>query len=113
MWPFSRKGPSGFSSSSTAEQVTEGIDGSGLTAIVTGTDSFLYSVYFHFFLLYFSVITCFCFEWGLESLCGCCGFVEINCRKNLSLDINLLVYIVPIKNRKYTRCPGNICAYEK
>ncbi|KAK7270868.1 hypothetical protein RJT34_26359 [Clitoria ternatea] len=29
--------PSGFSSSSTAEEVTHGIDGSGLTAIVTGT----------------------------------------------------------------------------
>ncbi|XP_065869483.1 short-chain dehydrogenase TIC 32, chloroplastic-like [Euphorbia lathyris] len=39
MWLFSRKGPSGFSSSSTAEQVTEGIDGSGLTAIVTGASS--------------------------------------------------------------------------
>ncbi|PKA48048.1 Short-chain dehydrogenase TIC 32, chloroplastic [Apostasia shenzhenica] len=36
MWPFSRKGPSGFSSSSTAEEVTDGIDGSGLTAILTG-----------------------------------------------------------------------------
>ncbi|CAL9203860.1 short-chain dehydrogenase TIC 32, chloroplastic [Musa acuminata AAA Group] len=31
-----RAGPSGFGSSSTAEQVTEGIDGSQLTAIVTG-----------------------------------------------------------------------------
>ncbi|KAG4939654.1 hypothetical protein GLYMA_16G181400v4 [Glycine max] len=30
-------GSSGFSSSSTAEEVTQGIDGSGLTAIVTGT----------------------------------------------------------------------------
>ncbi|KAF7821863.1 short-chain dehydrogenase TIC 32, chloroplastic-like [Senna tora] len=39
MWPFSRKGPSGFSSSSTAEEVTEGIDGNGLTAIVTGASS--------------------------------------------------------------------------
>ncbi|KAI9086595.1 hypothetical protein K1719_031456 [Acacia pycnantha] len=39
MWPFSRKGPSGFSSSSTAEQVTEGINGNGLTAIVTGASS--------------------------------------------------------------------------
>ncbi|KAH1230675.1 Short-chain dehydrogenase TIC 32, chloroplastic [Glycine max] len=39
MWPFSRKGASGFSSSSTAEQVTEGIDGTGLTAIVTGASS--------------------------------------------------------------------------
>ncbi|XVF50849.1 hypothetical protein PTKIN_Ptkin04bG0136800 [Pterospermum kingtungense] len=39
MWLFSRKGPSGFSSSSTAEDVTQGIDGSGLTAIVTGASS--------------------------------------------------------------------------
>ncbi|GER51020.1 NAD(P)-binding Rossmann-fold superfamily protein [Striga asiatica] len=39
MWLFSRKGNSGFSASSTAEQVTEGIDGSGLTAIVTGASS--------------------------------------------------------------------------
>ncbi|KAL9270067.1 Short-chain dehydrogenase TIC 32, chloroplastic-like protein [Drosera capensis] len=36
---FSRKGPSGFSSSSAAEQVTDGIDASGLTAIVTGATS--------------------------------------------------------------------------
>ncbi|KAK9927173.1 hypothetical protein M0R45_024372 [Rubus argutus] len=36
---FSRKGPSGFSSSSTAEEVTQGIDGTGLTAIVTGATS--------------------------------------------------------------------------
>ncbi|XP_009802403.1 short-chain dehydrogenase TIC 32, chloroplastic-like isoform X2 [Nicotiana tabacum] len=33
------KGPSGFSYSSTAEEVTHGIDGSGLTAIVTGASS--------------------------------------------------------------------------
>ncbi|KAK6117638.1 hypothetical protein DH2020_048600 [Rehmannia glutinosa] len=39
MWPFSGKGASGFSSSSTAEEVTNGIDGSGLTAIVTGASS--------------------------------------------------------------------------
>ncbi|KAI4351702.1 hypothetical protein L6164_006036 [Bauhinia variegata] len=39
MWPFSRQGPSGFSSSSTAEEVTRGIDGTGLTAIVTGASS--------------------------------------------------------------------------
>lgn len=39
MWFFGRKGPSGFSSSSTAEEVTQGIDGSGLTAIVTGASS--------------------------------------------------------------------------
>ncbi|TKY45216.1 Short-chain dehydrogenase TIC 32 [Spatholobus suberectus] len=38
MWPFRRKGASGFSSSSTAEEVTYGIDGSGLTAIVTGNN---------------------------------------------------------------------------
>lgn len=36
MWIFGRKGASGFSSSSTAEEVTRGIDGSRLTAIVTG-----------------------------------------------------------------------------
>ncbi|XP_062120368.1 short-chain dehydrogenase TIC 32, chloroplastic-like isoform X2 [Humulus lupulus] len=39
MWPFSRKGPSGFSSSSTAEEVTQRIDGTGLTAIITGASS--------------------------------------------------------------------------
>lgn len=39
MWPFNRKGPSGFSSSSTAEEVSQGIDGTGLTAIVTGSSS--------------------------------------------------------------------------
>ncbi|KAK6936819.1 Short-chain dehydrogenase/reductase SDR [Dillenia turbinata] len=39
MWLFSRKGPSGFSGRSTAEEVTQGIDGSGLTAIVTGASS--------------------------------------------------------------------------
>ncbi|KAL2527325.1 NAD(P)-binding Rossmann-fold superfamily protein [Abeliophyllum distichum] len=39
MWLFGRKGPSGFSHSSTAEEVTRGIDGSGLTAIVTGASS--------------------------------------------------------------------------
>ncbi|WKA07266.1 hypothetical protein VitviT2T_025114 [Vitis vinifera] len=39
MWWFSRKGPSGFSASSTAEEVTQGIDGTGLTAIVTGASS--------------------------------------------------------------------------
>lgn len=31
-----RPGPSGFGSATTAEQVTQGIDASGLTAIVTG-----------------------------------------------------------------------------
>ncbi|KAJ6426578.1 hypothetical protein OIU84_022222 [Salix udensis] len=39
MWPFGWKGPSGFSPRSTAEQVTEGIDATGLTAIVTGASS--------------------------------------------------------------------------
>ncbi|KAL3652397.1 Short-chain dehydrogenase TIC 32, chloroplastic [Castilleja foliolosa] len=39
MWLFKRKGASGFSSSSTAEEVTDGIDASGLTAIVTGASS--------------------------------------------------------------------------
>ncbi|KAL3834402.1 hypothetical protein ACJIZ3_009138 [Penstemon smallii] len=39
MWLFKRRGPSGFSSSSTAEEVTNGIDASGLTAIVTGASS--------------------------------------------------------------------------
>ncbi|KAM1126789.1 hypothetical protein ACFX13_042718 [Malus domestica] len=39
MWFFRTKGPSGFSSSSTAEEVTEGIDATGLTAIVTGASS--------------------------------------------------------------------------
>ncbi|XP_051143839.1 short-chain dehydrogenase TIC 32, chloroplastic-like [Andrographis paniculata] len=39
MWLFSRKGDSGFSAASTAEQVTEGLDGTGLTAIVTGASS--------------------------------------------------------------------------
>ncbi|XP_022634708.1 short-chain dehydrogenase TIC 32, chloroplastic-like isoform X1 [Vigna radiata var. radiata] len=35
MWPFKRRGVSGFSWSSTAEEVTLGIDATGLTAIVT------------------------------------------------------------------------------
>ncbi|XP_061955939.1 short-chain dehydrogenase TIC 32, chloroplastic-like [Populus nigra] len=39
MWLFGWKGPSGFSASSTAEEVTQGIDGTGLTAIVTGASS--------------------------------------------------------------------------
>ncbi|KAK4838519.1 hypothetical protein QYF36_014373 [Acer negundo] len=39
MWLFGRKGPSGFSWSSTAEEVTQGVDGAGLTAIVTGASS--------------------------------------------------------------------------
>ncbi|XP_074282249.1 short-chain dehydrogenase TIC 32, chloroplastic-like [Silene latifolia] len=39
MWLFGRKGASGFSWSSTAEEVTHGIDAAGLTAIVTGASS--------------------------------------------------------------------------
>ncbi|WVZ14518.1 hypothetical protein V8G54_012084 [Vigna mungo] len=39
MWLFSKKGDSGFSSSSTAEEVTLGVHGDGLTAIVTGASS--------------------------------------------------------------------------
>ncbi|KMT16356.1 hypothetical protein BVRB_3g055030 [Beta vulgaris subsp. vulgaris] len=39
MWLFGKKGASGFSGSSTAEEVTNGIDGTGLTAIVTGASS--------------------------------------------------------------------------
>nr|XP_043635888.1 short-chain dehydrogenase TIC 32, chloroplastic-like [Erigeron canadensis] len=39
MWLFGKAGPSGFSKHSTAEQVTDGIDASGLTAIVTGGSS--------------------------------------------------------------------------
>ena len=41
--------PSGFSASSTAEEVTQGIDGSGLTAIVTGYISFFFFFLFFFF----------------------------------------------------------------
>ncbi|KAG5563267.1 hypothetical protein RHGRI_005877 [Rhododendron griersonianum] len=39
MWIFGWKGPSGFSACSTAEKVTKGIDGTGLTAIITGASS--------------------------------------------------------------------------
>ncbi|XP_065862941.1 short-chain dehydrogenase TIC 32, chloroplastic-like isoform X2 [Euphorbia lathyris] len=39
MWIFGWKGPSGFSARSTAEQVTQGIDGTALTAIVIGLAS--------------------------------------------------------------------------
>ncbi|KAL2334736.1 hypothetical protein Fmac_015949 [Flemingia macrophylla] len=38
-WLFRTKEGSGFSSSSTAEEVTQGIDATGLTAIVTGASS--------------------------------------------------------------------------
>ncbi|KAM3403212.1 hypothetical protein ACQJBY_006762 [Aegilops geniculata] len=36
MWWFYRKGPSGFAGASTAEEVTAGIDGRGLVAVITG-----------------------------------------------------------------------------
>ncbi|KAJ0665935.1 putative very-long-chain 3-oxoacyl-CoA reductase [Helianthus annuus] len=39
MWIFGKKGESGFGASSTAEDVTQGIDGTGLTALVTGASS--------------------------------------------------------------------------
>ncbi|KAK6794500.1 hypothetical protein RDI58_007953 [Solanum bulbocastanum] len=39
MWFLSKKDPSGFNPNSTAEEVTQGIDGSALTAIVTGASS--------------------------------------------------------------------------
>lgn len=39
MWLLARKGSSTFSGNSTAEEVTEGINGNGLTAIVTGATS--------------------------------------------------------------------------
>ncbi|KAM2281712.1 hypothetical protein ACFXTH_041990 [Malus domestica] len=38
MWFFRRKGPSGFSSSSTAEEVTEGIDATGASSGI-GTET--------------------------------------------------------------------------
>lgn len=43
-------GPSGFGSASTAEQVTEGIDASNLTAIVTGNNTRVFDL-FVFFLV--------------------------------------------------------------
>ncbi|CAI0414524.1 unnamed protein product [Linum tenue] len=39
MWIFGWTGASGFSARSTAEQVTNGIDATGLTAVVTGASS--------------------------------------------------------------------------
>jgi len=36
MWWFYRKGPSGFAGASTAEEVTAGVDGRGLVAVITG-----------------------------------------------------------------------------
>lgn len=62
MWLFGRKGPSGFTKSSTAEEVTQGIDASGLTAIVTGKvhllflSSKLISIYLFFFNSYHAIL---------------------------------------------------------
>jgi len=39
VWVLGCKGESGFSANSTAEEVTQGVDGTGLTAIVTGATS--------------------------------------------------------------------------
>ncbi|XP_021735808.1 short-chain dehydrogenase TIC 32, chloroplastic-like [Chenopodium quinoa] len=39
IWPFTRKGASGFSAASTAKEVTHGIDANGVTSIVTGATS--------------------------------------------------------------------------
>jgi len=55
-WLFGRKEGSGFSSSSTAEEVTDGIDGTGLTAIVTGSSHCTFVLLF-FFLLTNSYLT--------------------------------------------------------
>lgn len=41
MWIFGLTGKSGFSARNTAEQVTKGVDGTGLVAIVTGMFLFL------------------------------------------------------------------------
>ena len=45
---FSRKGAFGFSASSTAKEVTQGIDGTRLTSIVTG-NTFIFFFYFSTF----------------------------------------------------------------
>uniref|UniRef100_A0A0A9GRX5 Uncharacterized protein n=1 Tax=Arundo donax TaxID=35708 RepID=A0A0A9GRX5_ARUDO len=39
MWWFYRRGPSGFSGASTAEEVTTGVDGHVLVAVITGASS--------------------------------------------------------------------------
>lgn len=39
IWPFNRKGASGYSAASTAKEVTQGIDANGVTAVVTGATS--------------------------------------------------------------------------
>ena len=49
MWLFRRESPTWFSASSTAEEVTEGIDGSDLTAIVA--DQIIYHLSFFFLII--------------------------------------------------------------
>lgn len=57
MWLFSRKGISGFSATSTAEEVTQGLDGSGVTAIITGHFS-TYNKKNITFLSFLEVLSC-------------------------------------------------------
>lgn len=68
---FGKKGSSGFSSSSTAEEVTEGIDGNGLTAIVTGMFFLALPVLHHLYAP-------FMFFFNFKSLVPvlCCNFVD-------------------------------------
>lgn len=47
MWFFGKKGASGFSARSTAEEVTHGVDGTGLTAIVTGSFLLYHKTFTH------------------------------------------------------------------
>lgn len=66
MWLLGWKGPFGFSGRSTAEEVTRGIDGSGLTAIITGLlISYLFMISFCFFFFFFFPLICFGFMFGV------------------------------------------------
>jgi len=49
---------SGFSLSSTAEEVTHGIDGTGLTAIVTGLHIYIYIYHYYYFSFNFIILLC-------------------------------------------------------
>lgn len=61
MATLTRTGPSGFSASSTAEEVTKGIDGSGLTAVVTGLVLILvFFIIFPLFFFFFLYSVAFC-----------------------------------------------------
>lgn len=53
-WLIAFKGRSGFSASNTAEDVTKGIDGHGLTAIVTGF--FFYLKYYFQYLKFVGLL---------------------------------------------------------